>query len=60
VDLARVHAQLSEHDQALEELWEAFRERASLLVFLRYTPEFDRLQGDPRFDDLLNCIGFPR
>ena len=60
IDLARVHAQLGEHDQAIEELWEAFRERASLLIFLRYTPEFDGLQGDPRFDHLLNCVGVPR
>lgn len=57
---AAVHALLGEHEQALDLLEDCYQERLSPLVFIAGQPEFDNLQGHPRFTDLLGRIGLAR
>ena len=55
--IAVAYAALGEHDMAFEFLEQAFRERDSLLVYLKVEPIFDPLRTDPRFGKLLTRIG---
>ncbi len=58
--LAMMYAGLGKHDQAFASLDKAYDERDSLLVFLKVEPTFDRLRADPRFERLLQRVGFPK
>jgi hypothetical protein len=55
--LARLYDELGDTQQALAELERAYAERESLLTFLRVTPLFGRLRGNPRFAALVEPIG---
>lgn len=55
--MASIHAELGERDQAFVWLNKAYEERASLLPFLKVTPIFDSLRADPRYADLLRRVG---
>jgi hypothetical protein len=55
--LAAAYAAVGERDKAFEFLEQAFRERDSLLVYLKVEPMFDPLRDDPRFATLLTRIG---
>jgi serine/threonine protein kinase/Flp pilus assembly protein TadD len=57
---AGVHAVLGEKEKALELLEESYQQRAASLVYTANHPIFERLHGDPRFEDLLRRIGVPR
>ncbi len=57
-EVALVYAALSDKDQAMHWLEIGYEERFSPGVLLR--PGFDSLRSDPRFQDLLRRIGFPR
>src|SRR5581483_5238056 len=57
---AGVHAVLGEHEKAVELLEESYQERAASLVYTANHPMFERLHGDPHFEDLLRRIGVPR
>jgi serine/threonine-protein kinase len=59
-DLAGVLARLGESERALAELEKAYQEGLFDLLFLRVSPEFDGLRGDPRFQDLVRRTGLPR
>jgi hypothetical protein len=37
----------------------AFAVRRNVLLTLRCSPEFDRLMGIPRFQEIVEAIGFP-
>jgi tetratricopeptide (TPR) repeat protein len=50
--VARIHAVLGEHDQALQWL-----EKAMLQRDVNVDPEFDSLRSDPRFQRMLQRIG---
>jgi adenylate cyclase len=54
---AMMHAWLGEPDQAVEWLEKAYGEREPTLIYLRQSPDFESLHGDPRFSDLLRRIG---
>jgi TolB-like protein/thioredoxin-like negative regulator of GroEL len=56
---ALVFAGLGEKDRSFEALEKAFRERSTLLTYLKMDPRFDPLRSDPRFQDLLHSIGLP-
>jgi TolB-like protein/DNA-binding winged helix-turn-helix (wHTH) protein/Tfp pilus assembly protein PilF len=47
-------------EQALEWLEKAYQERSSWLVYLKVEPEFNGLHSDPRFQDLLQRVGFSK
>jgi hypothetical protein len=57
--IALVNVGLGDKDAALAALEEAYRERSTLLTYLKMDPRFDPLRGDPRFQDLLRRIGLP-
>lgn len=57
--LALIHIGLGENDAAVAALDKAFRERSTLLSYLKMDPRFDPLHSDPRFHDLRQRIGLP-
>jgi tetratricopeptide (TPR) repeat protein len=57
-EIAVVYASLGDTDQAMNWLEKSYEERFNPGVLLR--PGFDPLRSDPRFEDLVRRIGFPR
>jgi TolB-like protein/DNA-binding winged helix-turn-helix (wHTH) protein/Flp pilus assembly protein TadD len=57
-EVAVVYAALGDEDQAMHWLEIGYEERFNPGVLLR--PGFDPLRSDPRFQDLVRRIGFPR
>ena len=57
--VARIHAALGEHDDALCWLETAWQGRAAWMIFLKTDPHLDSLRPDPRFQDLLRRMNFP-
>ena len=53
-----VHIALGNQDQAIESLAKSLDEREPFSTFLKLDPEFDPLQGDPRFGELVSRLGF--
>ena len=51
--VALVNVGLGDKDAAFAVLEEAYRERSTLLTYLKMDPRFDPLRSDPRFQDLL-------
>jgi len=59
--LATVYAGLGEKDKAFDYLEKAYQERSSdLPYFLRADLRVDSLRSDPRFQDLLRRMNFPK
>jgi tetratricopeptide (TPR) repeat protein len=58
--VARIFAALSEKDEALGWLETDYREHAEWLVMLKVDARLDNLRPDPRFQELLHRINFPR
>jgi TolB-like protein len=58
-DLALIHGQLGERDEAFAELERSYAARDGRLVYLRVDPRLDPLRDDPRFADLVRRIGIP-
>jgi len=50
-------AELGRADEAIEQLWRGYRERAVHLVFMNVDARFDVLRGDPRLRELVLRIG---
>ena len=57
--LAEVHAQMGQVDQAFADLDRAWQYKDPGLVFLRIDAWMEPIRGDPRFTALLKRIGFP-
>ena len=59
--IATVYASLGEEDKAFEYLEKAYQERSSdLPYFLRADLRIDSLRSDPRFQNLLRRMNFPK
>jgi TolB-like protein/DNA-binding winged helix-turn-helix (wHTH) protein/Tfp pilus assembly protein PilF len=58
-EVAGVYAQLGENDRAFDWLDKAYRNR-SCLYWLRVDPRFDSIRSDPRFQQLLAKMNFPK
>jgi tetratricopeptide (TPR) repeat protein len=58
-DVAAIHAGLGDRERAFEWLQNAYAERSSLLVHIKWDPRFDILRSDPHFQDLLRRVGLP-
>ena len=59
--IATVYASLGERDKAFEYLEKAYEERSpDLAYFLRADLRMDNLRSDPRFQDLMRRMNFPR
>ncbi len=59
VDVARLHLVLGDHGAALDALEAAADEREWLLVWLKKDLFWDGLRDEPRFQALIERIGFP-
>ena len=55
---ARLYAALGEKDLALQSLEKAFAAREPM-AWLNVDPEWDPIRADPRFQDLVRCVGLP-
>jgi tetratricopeptide (TPR) repeat protein len=56
--LATLHAALGCKDEAFAALDRAYQERDGLIVVLKFWPSLDPLRDDPRFDKLLERVGY--
>ena len=59
-DMAIIYTSLGEKDQAFKWLRRACEERNGMLVYMKFDPLFKSLRADPRFAELLQCIGLPQ
>ena len=59
VDIAVVYIGLGESDDAIAQLEMAVEDHEFWAGMLRVDPRFDRLRQEPRFQDLVNRLGFP-
>jgi Tfp pilus assembly protein PilF len=58
--LAKAYLDLGEKDKAFAELNKAYENRLSSLCWLRIEPLMDPLRTDPRYQELLNRMRFPK
>ena len=56
-DVAILHLDLGETDQALEWLEKSYAERERAIVRLKVIPDVDPLRSDPRFAELIQHVG---
>jgi hypothetical protein len=56
---AVIYLGLGQNERAIAALEEAYRERSTLVGYLKMDPRFDVLRSDPRFQDLLRRIHLP-
>lgn len=56
---ARVHVALGHYEKALQLLEKCYQQREIGMLMIQSFPEFDRLENDPRYRDLLHRIGLP-
>jgi TolB-like protein len=57
--IARVYLGLADFDSCFAWLRRGLEERSFWCVFLLVDPVFDPLRNDPRFDEILQRVGFP-
>ncbi len=58
--LALAYVGLGDRDQALACMERAYEERSGWLVHIKVEPGLDSLRSDPRFQDLLRRMNFPK
>jgi hypothetical protein len=58
--IAEFHARLGNRERALDLLEKALENRAAGLWFLKHSDRYDNLRTNPRFEDLLQKVGFPQ
>ena len=58
--IALVYNGLDESDETFAWLERAYQQRSPRMVFLKVEPKWNNLHSDPRFQDLLRRVGFPR
>jgi tetratricopeptide (TPR) repeat protein len=59
LDVARLHAQVGEREQAFEALHRAMAERSAMLILLKVDHAWDRIRDDRRFAELVRRVGIP-
>ncbi|MCH8147134.1 MAG: protein kinase [Planctomycetes bacterium] len=52
-----IHIELGEYDKAFEQFQKACDDRSDCMPFVKADPRFDPIRDDPRFDDLVECVG---
>jgi len=58
--LATVYAALGDKNRALDYLEQSFAERSFFFDFIRSEPEMDSLRAEPRFQELVRKLNFPK
>jgi len=56
-NIATVYADLGEHDLAIDWLERAYESRYGFLIYVKVSPQFERLHEEPRFQALLEKMG---
>jgi tetratricopeptide (TPR) repeat protein len=51
--MAQVYAELGDTNQTLRWLDQAYRDKAPLLIWINIDPRFDKIKGDPRFQEIV-------
>jgi TolB-like protein/Tfp pilus assembly protein PilF len=59
-ECARTYARLGEKDQAFALLEQAYHDHAEDLLSLKTDPDFTGFRSDPRFQDLMRRMNFPK
>ncbi len=59
VEAARCYAQIGEREEALALLESCYERRCSSLITIKVEPDFDVLQREARFQDLVRRLGLP-
>jgi tetratricopeptide (TPR) repeat protein len=59
-NIAQTYARLGEKDQAIAWLERAYSERDAKLTYMKVEPAFDDINSDPRFQQLLRNLDYPR
>ncbi|NND07983.1 MAG: tetratricopeptide repeat protein [Saprospiraceae bacterium] len=59
VQRAFIHIGIGEHDQALDLLEQAYREKSWFIIFIQIEPWYDPIRQDPRFEALVQQMRFP-
>ncbi|MCO6510675.1 MAG: protein kinase [Aridibacter famidurans] len=59
-NIARIYSGLEENDKAFEWLERDLDARSAFLPYIRWSPPFEQLRTDPRFERLLERMGMPR
>jgi hypothetical protein len=60
LDFAYLYAAVGEKDRAFLFLNKAYKDRNWYLITLRVNPLFDPLRSDPRFQDFVRRMNFPK
>ena len=60
VNFANVYIGLRDQDRAMSWLEQGYKERYFEMMLLKVDPRFDSLRSDPRFEDLLRRMNFPK
>ena len=55
--IALVYVALDERAQALTWLEKAYQQHSSMMTWLKTDPRFDRIRGEPRFQQLMRRVG---
>ncbi len=55
--IALVYIALDEREQALTWLEKAYRQHSSMMTWLKTDQRFDRIRGEPRFQELMRRVG---
>jgi hypothetical protein len=58
--LAMIYAQMGEIDTAFEWLEKAYQDHEVEMYWLKVEPPFEPLYNDPRWQQMLNKVGFPK
>jgi hypothetical protein len=58
-NIAQICAVIGERDQAFAWLEKAYQYREGALILLGNRTEFDAVCQDPRYTDLMRCVGLP-
>jgi TolB-like protein/DNA-binding winged helix-turn-helix (wHTH) protein len=58
--IAVLYVRLGERDRAFQWLEKAYQERSDNMAFIQTEPMLDSLRSDPRFQDLLRRMSFPK
>lgn len=57
-EVATISIGLNEYDEAFEDMHQACDDRAACIPWLQVDPRLDPIRDDPRFDELLERVGF--
>ncbi len=58
--IAMIYCRLGDKERAFEFLEQGYQERTRGLVYLQVEPQYDPIRSDPRFQDMLARMNFPK